>query len=158
MDSSTNEFWHNTLLQIGVSVTNKEKNGKQTNTDEMDCHYELFNLDLHHLQRYLVSASVCWTERINPFIHSGIFYLHSLDQSISNIRGVWLFFIMTSFYSNTYLQIGLFFSFLTKNNWYSSYSFKKTYIVATTYIFLEKWEKYFWDVTPLIWTYGNTCF
>ena len=34
---------------------------------------------------------------INPFMQSGLFYLHSSDQSIYSIRGVWLIFIITMF-------------------------------------------------------------
>ena len=34
---------------------------------------------------------------INPFIQNGLFYLNSLDQPISNIKGIWLFFIITRF-------------------------------------------------------------
>ena len=30
---------------------------------------------------------------INPFKSNGLFYLHSLDRSISSIRGVWLEFL-----------------------------------------------------------------
>ena len=37
------------------------------------------------------------TDHINPFMPSGIFYLRSLDRSISNMRGVWLVFIITMF-------------------------------------------------------------
>ena len=31
---------------------------------------------------------------LNPFMLSGLFYLESLDKSISNIRGVWLVFLL----------------------------------------------------------------
>ena len=34
----------------------------------------------------------------NLFMMSGLFYLKSLDRSISNTRGVWLVFIATMFY------------------------------------------------------------
>ena len=34
----------------------------------------------------------------NPFMPNGFFYNHSLDWSISNIRGVWLVFIIAMFY------------------------------------------------------------
>ena len=33
-----------------------------------------------------------------------LFYLHSSDPSISNIRGVWLVFIITIFYKNSVLN------------------------------------------------------
>ena len=35
------------------------------------------------------------TVQINPFMPSGLFYLNSLNQSISHKRGVWLVFIIT---------------------------------------------------------------
>ena len=34
---------------------------------------------------------------INPFMSSGLFYLNSLDQSISSLRGVWSVLIITMF-------------------------------------------------------------
>ena len=34
---------------------------------------------------------------INPFMPNELFYFHSLDQSSSNIWGVWLVFIITMF-------------------------------------------------------------
>ena len=36
-----------------------------------------------------------------PFMPSGLFYLNSMDWSSSNIRGVWLVFIMTMFSRNS---------------------------------------------------------
>ena len=36
--------------------------------------------------------------KINPFMPSGLFYLNSLDQSISKRRCVWLVFIFTMFF------------------------------------------------------------
>ena len=40
------------------------------------------------------------TEVLNPFMPSGLFYLKSLDRSISYVRGVWLVFcfIITMFF------------------------------------------------------------
>ena len=38
---------------------------------------------------------------INPFMPNELFYLHSSDLFISNIRGVWLIFINTVFYRNS---------------------------------------------------------
>ena len=35
---------------------------------------------------------------LNPFKPSGLFYLNSLDRSISCTRGVWLVFIIIIFY------------------------------------------------------------
>ena len=35
------------------------------------------------------------TASIDPFMPSGLFYLNSLDQSISSRRGVWLIFNIT---------------------------------------------------------------
>ena len=37
---------------------------------------------------------------LNPFIPSGVFYLHASDRCISNIRDVLLDFIITIFYRN----------------------------------------------------------
>ena len=37
---------------------------------------------------------------LNPFMPSGLFYLNSLDQSISSLRGVWSVFIFVMFYRN----------------------------------------------------------
>ena len=37
----------------------------------------------------------------DPFIPSGLFYLNSLDRSISYIRGIWLVFIIFMFYRNS---------------------------------------------------------
>ena len=37
---------------------------------------------------------------IYPFMPGGLFYLNSLDLSISNLTGVWLVFIITVFYRN----------------------------------------------------------
>ena len=34
---------------------------------------------------------------INPFMPSGLFYLKSLDKSVSCLRGVWLVFIIVNF-------------------------------------------------------------
>ena len=34
---------------------------------------------------------------VNPFMPSGLFYLSSLDQSISSLRSVWSVFIITMF-------------------------------------------------------------
>ena len=36
-------------------------------------------------------------QSLNPFMPSGLFYLNSLDRSISNIRDVWLVFIIIMF-------------------------------------------------------------
>ena len=38
--------------------------------------------------------------QINPFMPSGFFYINSLDRFISNIRGVWLAFIIVMFCRN----------------------------------------------------------
>ena len=37
---------------------------------------------------------------INPFMLSELFYLNSLDQSISSLRGVWSVLIITMFHWN----------------------------------------------------------
>ena len=39
-----------------------------------------------------------YSDTLNPFMPSGLFYLKSLDRSISYIRGVWLVFIITVFF------------------------------------------------------------
>ena len=44
---------------------------------------------------------------INPFMLSGIFYLNTLDQSISNLRGIWSFFIITMFYRNSCINANM---------------------------------------------------
>ena len=38
---------------------------------------------------------------LNPFMPNGFFSLNHLDQSISNIRDVWVVFIITMFYRNS---------------------------------------------------------
>ena len=47
--------------------------------------------------RYTVSEYLV----VNPIMPNGIFYLHSSDKPIFNIRGVWLVFIATKFYRNS---------------------------------------------------------
>ena len=44
------------------------------------------------------------TNYINPFMPSALFYLSSLNRFISNIRGVWLGFIIIMFWRNFWLQ------------------------------------------------------
>ena len=39
--------------------------------------------------------------KINRFMPNGLLCLHSLDRSISNIRGVMLVYIITMFYRNS---------------------------------------------------------
>ena len=43
-----------------------------------------------------------WT--INLLMPSGLFYLNSLDQSISSLRGVWSVLIITMFYWNAVIN------------------------------------------------------
>ena len=45
----------------------------------------------------------CVSISLNPFMPSGLFYLKSLDRSISNRRGVWVVFIITIFFRNSYI-------------------------------------------------------
>ena len=47
---------------------------------------------------FYISVQKAGNINIIPFKPSGVFYLNSLDRSISYIRGVWLVFISTMFF------------------------------------------------------------
>ena len=53
------------------------------------------------LPDYRQVKKVTFSPNINPFMLNELLYLNSLDQSISSLRGVWSFFIITMFYGNT---------------------------------------------------------
>ena len=81
------------------SVVSRGSINKRTSKARLrsDCEYAQAVLSMGLLKA--AKGTNCWIQFIiiNPFMLDGLFYLHSSDRSISNIRGVWLAFITSMF-------------------------------------------------------------